>query len=29
MRPPDEYLGKIFAPEGVEELAIRAGHIGK
>ncbi|MGB3387290.1 MAG: sulfurtransferase [Pseudaminobacter sp.] len=27
IRSPDEYLGKIFAPEGVKELAIRAGHI--
>lgn len=27
IRSNDEYLGKIFAPEGVKELAIRAGHI--
>jgi thiosulfate/3-mercaptopyruvate sulfurtransferase len=27
IRSPDEYLGKIFAPEGVKELSIRAGHI--
>jgi thiosulfate/3-mercaptopyruvate sulfurtransferase len=27
IRSPDEYAGKIFAPEGVKELAIRAGHI--
>jgi thiosulfate/3-mercaptopyruvate sulfurtransferase len=27
IRSPDEYLGKVFAPEGVKELAIRAGHI--
>jgi thiosulfate/3-mercaptopyruvate sulfurtransferase len=27
IRSPDEYLGKIFAPEGVKELAIRAGHV--
>src|SRR6185312_14683872 len=26
-RAPDQYLGKIFAPEGVKELSIRAGHI--
>ncbi|HTN98270.1 MAG TPA: sulfurtransferase [Nordella sp.] len=27
IRSPDEYLGKIFAPDGVKELSIRAGHI--
>lgn len=27
IRTPDEYEGKIFAPEGVQELAIRAGHV--
>jgi thiosulfate/3-mercaptopyruvate sulfurtransferase len=27
IRGPDEYSGKIFAPEGVKELSIRAGHI--
>lgn len=27
IRSPDEYSGKIFAPEGVKELSIRAGHI--
>lgn len=27
IRSNDEFLGKIFAPEGVKELAIRAGHI--
>jgi thiosulfate/3-mercaptopyruvate sulfurtransferase len=27
IRSPDEYAGKIFAPEGVKELSIRAGHI--
>jgi len=27
IRSPDEYLGKVFAPEGVKELSIRAGHI--
>lgn len=27
IRSPDEYQGKIFAPEGVKELSIRAGHI--
>lgn len=27
IRSPDEYLGRIFAPEGVKELSIRAGHI--
>jgi len=27
IRSPDEYIGKIFAPEGVKELAIRAGHV--
>ena len=29
IRSPDEYTGKIFAPEGVKELSIRAGHIPK
>ncbi len=27
IRSADEYGGKIFAPEGVKELAVRAGHI--
>jgi len=27
IRSPDEFTGKIFAPAGVQELAIRAGHI--
>jgi thiosulfate/3-mercaptopyruvate sulfurtransferase len=27
IRSPDEYTGKIFAPAGVPELSIRAGHI--
>jgi thiosulfate/3-mercaptopyruvate sulfurtransferase len=27
IRSPDEYSGKIFAPKGIQELAIRAGHI--
>lgn len=27
IRSPDEYTGKVFAPEGVKELSIRAGHI--
>jgi thiosulfate/3-mercaptopyruvate sulfurtransferase len=27
IRSPDEYSGKIFAPEGVKELSIRAGHV--
>src|SRR5690606_29062670 len=27
IRSPDEYAGKIFAPEGVKELSVRAGHI--
>jgi thiosulfate/3-mercaptopyruvate sulfurtransferase len=27
IRSPDEFNGKIFAPPGVQELAIRAGHI--
>ncbi|WP_159992426.1 sulfurtransferase [Roseomonas sp. 18066] len=27
IRSPDEFSGKIFAPPGVPELAIRAGHI--
>src|SRR5690606_37554057 len=27
IRSPDEYNGKIFAPEGVKELSIRAGHV--
>ncbi|GDY14391.1 sulfurtransferase [Planctomycetota bacterium] len=27
IRSPDEFNGKIFAPQGVQELAIRAGHI--
>lgn len=27
IRSPDEFEGRIFAPEGFQELAIRAGHI--
>ncbi|MFV9504948.1 MAG: sulfurtransferase [Oscillochloridaceae bacterium umkhey_bin13] len=27
IRSPDEFSGKIFAPEGFQELSIRAGHI--
>ncbi|MCX8999677.1 sulfurtransferase [Rhizobiaceae bacterium BDR2-2] len=27
IRSADEYSGKIFAPDGVKELAVRAGHI--
>jgi thiosulfate/3-mercaptopyruvate sulfurtransferase len=27
IRSPDEYSGKIFAPSGVQELAVRAGHV--
>jgi thiosulfate/3-mercaptopyruvate sulfurtransferase len=27
IRSPDEFSGKIFAPPGIQELAIRAGHI--
>ncbi|HEX6592145.1 MAG TPA: sulfurtransferase, partial [Moraxellaceae bacterium] len=27
IRSPDEYSGKIFAPAGVQELAVRAGHV--
>jgi thiosulfate/3-mercaptopyruvate sulfurtransferase len=27
IRSPDEYNGKIFAPAGFQELAVRAGHI--
>jgi len=27
IRSPDEFNGRIFAPDGVQELAIRAGHI--
>lgn len=27
IRSPDEYNGKIFAPAGVQELSVRAGHI--
>jgi thiosulfate/3-mercaptopyruvate sulfurtransferase len=27
IRSPDEYQGKIFAPPGVPELSVRAGHI--
>jgi thiosulfate/3-mercaptopyruvate sulfurtransferase len=27
IRSNDEYTGKIFAPDGVKELAVRAGHI--
>lgn len=27
IRSPDEYSGKIIAPSGIQELAIRAGHV--
>jgi thiosulfate/3-mercaptopyruvate sulfurtransferase len=27
IRSPDEYAGKVFAPEGVKELSVRAGHV--
>ncbi len=27
IRSPDEYSGRVFAPAGVQELAIRAGHV--
>jgi len=27
IRSPDEYAGKVIAPQGVQELAIRAGHV--
>lgn len=27
IRSPDEYSGKLFAPEGSKELSIRAGHV--
>lgn len=27
IRSPDEFSGKIFAPDGVKELSVRAGHI--
>ena len=27
IRSPDEYQGKIFAPAGIQELSVRAGHI--
>lgn len=27
IRSPDEYAGKIFAPAGFDELAVRAGHV--
>ena len=27
IRSPDEYGGKVIAPEGVQELAVRAGHV--
>jgi thiosulfate/3-mercaptopyruvate sulfurtransferase len=27
VRSPEEYQGKVFAPPGIQELAIRAGHI--
>ncbi len=27
VRSPDEYSGKVFAPPGIQELALRAGHI--
>lgn len=27
IRSPDEFSGKIFAPQGIQELSIRAGHV--
>ena len=27
IRSPDEYSGKVIAPQGIQELAIRAGHV--
>lgn len=27
IRSPDEFSGKVFAPPGIQELAIRAGHV--
>jgi thiosulfate/3-mercaptopyruvate sulfurtransferase len=27
VRSPDEFSGKVFAPAGIQELAIRAGHV--
>lgn len=27
IRSPDEYSGKIIAPQGIQELAVRAGHV--
>jgi thiosulfate/3-mercaptopyruvate sulfurtransferase len=27
VRSPDEFAGKVFAPQGIQELAIRAGHV--
>ena len=27
IRSADEYAGKVFAPQGVQELAVRAGHV--
>jgi thiosulfate/3-mercaptopyruvate sulfurtransferase len=27
IRSPDEYSGKVFAPAGIQELSIRAGHV--
>ncbi|MBP2229218.1 thiosulfate/3-mercaptopyruvate sulfurtransferase [Azospirillum agricola] len=27
IRSPDEFQGKIFAPQGIQELSIRAGHV--
>ena len=27
IRSPDEYNGKVFAPAGIQELSIRAGHV--
>jgi thiosulfate/3-mercaptopyruvate sulfurtransferase len=27
VRSPEEYTGKVFAPPGIQELAIRAGHV--
>lgn len=27
IRSPDEFQGKVFAPQGIQELSIRAGHV--
>lgn len=27
IRSPDEYSGKVIAPQGIQELAVRAGHV--